>query len=183
MCVGQIKEWLETQREAKKATSVAETATPEKPQNSQNPFSKYAGMQLQEVIIRLGRGLSSEEIEQAKAAGVIVRETPKPEGERPDESGFVLRRDSGPRVNVLEPGRTYAYDFVTNGPCELAWSSKGAGGWIETWVNRDGEQLRGTYDKVIFGPAGQTYFTGLGAFRYCIRHSHSQPVTLGVQIL
>lgn len=194
MCVTQIREWLETKNaaEGKSPPPITPSSTDkhipanvdENRQNiDKNPFADFKGMLLQDVMLRMGRGLSVAEIEQARAAGVLVKEDVKPQGEKPDSSGFQLRRDSGPRVNDLEPGRTYAFDFVANGKCELAWSLMGGGGGhVDTWINRDGQMMPDTFQRVIMGPAGQTYFTGMGTFRYCVRHDHSQPVRLGVQI-
>lgn len=196
MCVTQIQKWLETKNAAEGKSpppTIPPSTEPTFTLNGAfggsalpkpNPFADFRGMTLQDVQLRLGHGLSPAEIEQAKVAGVIVRPDVVIQGEKPDSSGFQLRRDQGPRENDLEPNRTYAFDFVSNGKCELAWSLMGGGGgYIETWINRDGQMIPETYQKIIMGPAGQTYFNALGTYRFCVRHDHTAPVRLGVQIV
>ncbi len=77
-----------------------------------NPFTQYRGWLLQEVIIKLGHGLTDAEIEQAKAAGVIVRETVT---QGPvDRSGFHLGGEAGDgdvRDNPLEDDLEYVYTY------------------------------------------------------------------------
>jgi len=51
-----------------------------------NPFQKYAGWAAQAVIISRGRGFTPEEEAQARDAGVVFADAPKPQGEKPAET-------------------------------------------------------------------------------------------------
>lgn len=106
-------------------------------------------------------------------------------GSAPRRSGFDLVMGADPVVNDLKRSLHYQYRFTASGKVELAWSAKGGGDFIETFITGsdgfavpDSEgQLR---KRIIQGPAGQTYFEGRGEYVYHV--IPGQDVTLGVQL-
>lgn len=88
--------------------------------------------------------------------------SPVESGPAIDRSGFVLEANGMRRRNTHFAGVAQPYQFVATGHDELAWSSQGNGGFVETWILNDaGIEVPGTRSTVINGnSAGQTYLSG-----------------------
>lgn len=129
----------------------------------------YAGMTLGGALIYLHQrgfsgNLTPQQIEDAKAAGVIVPESAPIGPNENDKPGFELEMNGARKRNRHEAGVALGYHFQASGSHQLAWSCEGSGGMVKTWITTDSAAslVDGTEQEVLNGSAGQTYYTGHG---------------------
>ncbi len=139
-------------------------------------------------MLSLGRGLTQSELEQAKAAGVIIEATPTPSGPGVDRAGFDLGSGGGGyKVNQVAGGKFYEFSFdvsATQTAAEIdvfGAPGKFFNSVVDYAVSPGGFIVSPTKESAVVGIDYKTIFLvpGPGKYKYYVKVD--KPGSLGVQ--